>query len=121
MFFVLSSEDESKEDQDRDEDIDEGIDEGEADEDGDDNAGVLEESNENEDDGENDIPDNSDMEHDASAETADDVSEEFTGIPGVIPEIDDNSAEPLEEVRIITLILLHTNDCILMTAVLIKA
>jgi len=58
-------------------------------------------------DRENDVADNFDMELDATTEMADssqeekeDTSEEFIDIPAV-NEIDDNSAEPLEEVRII--------------------
>lgn len=110
----MSLEDESEEDQEEDEGID-----GEADEGIDDDvqefddAGILEEvdDNTNEDegtDGENDIPNNSDMEFDARTE-ADDSAEEddndiFEGIVGIlgVNEIDDNSAEPLEEVRIVT-------------------
>jgi hypothetical protein len=70
----------------------------------------IDETNGDEDDGENNIPDDFDVELDDDTETADnsaeeknDISEEFTGIPGV-NEIDDDSAEPLEEVRIIIFI-----------------
>lgn len=69
----------------------------------------VDETNENEDaDRENNMTDHPDMEPDEfSTETADDsveeenndISEEFPSIPGV-NEIDDNSAEPLEEVHI---------------------
>lgn len=76
-----------------------------------DDGGILEEVDENEDaDGENDVANDFDMELDASKEITDnsaeekedDTSEEFAGIPGV-NKIDDNSAEPLEEVRIVSL------------------
>lgn len=118
IFFFLFLEIDSKEDQEEDE----GIDEGEVDEEGDDDAqqeefddtDILEEIDDTNDDadGENNIPDNFDMEFDASTEIADnsledkdnDASEEFAGIPGV-NEIDDNSAEPLEEVRFVTFII----------------
>lgn len=106
----------SKEDQDEDE----GIDEGEAD----DNAqeyegpGILEEiDNTNEDDdGEDDIPDNFDVELDTETaddsleERDDDRSEEFAGIPGV-NDIDDSSAEPLEEVRFVASITFTRLSC----------
>lgn len=106
----------SKEDQEEDE----GIDEGEAD----DNAqefedpGILEEiDNTNEDDdGEDDIPDNFDVELDTETaddsleEKDDDRSEEFAGIPGV-NDIDDSSAEPLEEVRFVASITFTRLSC----------
>lgn len=98
----------SEEDQEEDEGI-----EGEADEEIDgniqepDDADILEEvddTNEDDEDEENDIPDNSEFDArseaaDDSAEEGDEMYEEIAGIPGV-NEIDDNSAEPLEEVRI---------------------
>lgn len=113
LFFIkmVSSEDQNKREPKVDEDIDE-----KRNNNNDDNAqefdatGILEEvdeTNENEDaDEENNMTDQLDMEFDEfSTEIADnsaeeknnDVSEEFPSIPGV-NEIDDNSAEPLEEV-----------------------
>jgi len=73
------------------------------------------ETNENEDaDGENSMTDHPDMELDEfSTETADNSAEEknyvfekFSSISG-INEIDDNSAEPLEEVYIIFIIFVY--------------
>lgn len=62
-------------------------------------------------DGADDAVDNFDTELDASAEMTnnspegeDHASEEFAGIPGV-NEIDDDSAEPLEEVRTVTFVI----------------
>jgi len=82
-------------------------------------TGILEEvdeTNENEDaDGENSMTDHPDMELDEfSTEIADnsaeeknyDVFEKFSSISGV-NKIDDNSAEPLEEVYIISLLFLY--------------
>lgn len=104
--FLLTLEIDSKEGQDEDE----GIDEGEADDNAQefDDPGILEEvENTNEDDDEeDDIPDNFDAELDTETaddsleEKDDDRSEEFMGIPGV-NDIDDDSAEPLEEVRFV--------------------
>lgn len=106
---IISLEDQNKRKQWKDEEVDEGNDvQREFDV-----TGTLEEvdeTNENEDtDRENNIIDyHLDMELDEfSVETIDssaekennDVSEEFLGIPGV-NEINDNSAEPLEEVHI---------------------
>lgn len=81
----------------------------------------VDETNENEDaDEENNMMDHFDRELDEfSTETADnsaeennnDVSEEFPSIPGV-NEIDDNSAEPLEEVYIvISISFVHRSTC----------
>lgn len=80
-----------------------------------DDAGILEEIDETDEDGDadgaDDAVDNFDTELDASAEMTDNspeeednASEEFAGIPGV-NEIDDNSAEPLEEVRTVTFVI----------------
>lgn len=113
----MSLEDQNKSKQKKDESIAEEIDEG-NDNDDDvqrefDATSILEEvdeTSENEDtDRENNIMDHLDMEFDEfSTETADDaekesndISEEFPSIPGV-NEINDNSAEPLEEVHTYT-------------------
>jgi len=70
-----------------------------------DDTGILEEIDDMDEDAdrENNIADNFDMELDVtemadnSQEEKEDTSEEFINIPAV-NEIDDNSAEPLEEV-----------------------
>lgn len=76
----------------------------------------IENTNED-DDEEDDIPDNFDVELDTETaddsleeEEEDDRSEEFVGIPGV-NDIDDDSAEPLEEVRFVASITFICLSC----------
>jgi hypothetical protein len=79
-----------------------------------DDTGILEEIDDVDEDTdaeqENNIADNFDVELDAtemadsSQEKKEDTSEEFIDIPAV-DEIDDNSAEPLEEVRIVIFVI----------------